>query len=404
MSDSINFSVPEPNSGSNIPGDMIAGTDTPQSAPDEGDSGASSPSPANAAPESKESAYAGEKNSAAKQPDGASRTALGHAALEAARAMSPVPGGTKPEPGGTSPEPRAERRRKRRALISAPVRVRGVDVTNCGLDEITTTVDVSRLGILVHTSNDFYFRGMDVAVTFPYTKSPDMVPAEQQGRVVRVHDLGDGRRAIAIALGVGVGEDLVDSCGRKLDLEPVRIHATLGLPKTQKPVVLIVDADCALRDSLKTYLNNEGYNTITVTNAAEGRKVIKTTIPALVIAEVEGEGLPGFELCAFIKGEEKLKHIPVVMITRSAYPSDYSNAHSLGAVVCMAKPFKQDRLGHVVRLLAPTQQALERSAVVMRRGGCSPNASPARKSNANGNGNGHGERESRWYRFRTGRP
>lgn len=395
MSDSINFSVPEPNSGSNIPADLIAGTDTPQSAPDEGDSGASSPSPANAAPEPKENKSGGENNSAAKQAEAASRIALGHAALEAARAMSP-------QPHGTNPEPRAERRRKRRALISAPVRVRGVDVTNCGLDEITTTVDVSRLGILVHTSNAFYYRGMDVAVTFPYTKAPDMVPAEQLGRVARVHELGNGRRAIAIALGVGVGEDLVDSCGRKLDLEPVRIHETLGSPKTQKPVVLIVDADCALRDSLKTYLNNEGYNTITVTNAAEAREVIKTTMPALVIAEVEGEGLPGFELCAFIKGEEKLKHIPVVMITRSAYPSDYSNAHSLGAVVCMAKPFKQDRLGHVVRLLAPTQQALERSAVVMRRGGCSPNASPARKSN--GNGNGNGERESRWYRFRIGRP
>jgi CheY-like chemotaxis protein len=398
MSDSINFSVPEPNSGSNIPADMIAGTDTPQSAPDEGDSGASSPCPANAAPESKENKSGGENNSAAKQPEGASLSALGHAALEAARAMSPVP-------CGTSPEPRAERRRKRRALISAPVRVRGVDITTeSGPDEITTTVDVSRLGILFHTSHAFYYRGMDVAVTFPYTKAPDMVPAEQLGRVARVHELGNGRRAVAVALGVGVGEDLVDSCGRKLDLEPVRIHATLGLPNTQKPVVLIVDADCALRDSLKTYLNNEGYNTITVTNAAEAREVIKTTMPALVIAEVEGEGLPGFELCAFIKGEEKLKHIPVVMITRSAYPSDYSNAHSLGAVVCMAKPFKQDRLGHVVRLLAPTQQALERSAVVMRRGGCSPNASPARKSNANGNGNGNSERESRWYRFRTGRP
>jgi CheY-like chemotaxis protein len=392
MSDAINFSVPDPNLGGNIPADIIAGTDTPQSAPVEGARDAGSKCPAKAAPESRESAYAGENNSATKQPEGASRSSLGHAALEAARAMSP-------EPRGTSPEPRAERRRKRRALISAPVRVRGVDVTtDGGPDEISTTLDVSRLGILFHTSHPSYFRGMDVAVTFPYTKAPDMVPAEQQGRVARVHDLGGGRRAVAIALGVGVGEDLVDSCGRKLDLEPTTIQATLNLPESQKPVVLIVDADCALRDSLKTYLNNEGYNTITVTNAPEAREVMKTVTPSLVIAEVEGEGLPGFELCAFIKGEAKLKHIPVVMITRSAYPSDYSNAHSLGAVVCMAKPFKQDRLGHVVRLLAPTKQAMDRTATTLRRAGCSPNGSPARKSNGNGNG------ESRWYRFRTGRP
>lgn len=391
MSDAINFSVPEPNSGANLPADMVAGNDCSPSAP-------SSTSPADAAPESKDSAYASENNSAAKQPE-CSRSALGHAALEAARAMSPVPGGTRPEPGGTSPEPRAERRRKRRALISAPVRVRGVDVTNCGLDEITTTVDVSRLGILLHTSNDFYFRGMDVAVTFPYTKSPDMVPAEQQGRVARVHELANGRRAVAIALGVGVGEDLVDSCGRKLDLDPARVQATVASPdaRMKKPVVLVVDADCALRESLKTYLNNEGYNAIAVTNVSAARGVMNSFMPALVIAEVEGEGLPGFELCAFIKGDKNLKHIPVVLITRSAYPSDYSNAHSLGAVVCMAKPFKQERLGHVVRLLAPTQQALERTAATPRRGGCWPTFSPARKANGNRNGNG----ESRWYRFRS---
>jgi len=42
-----------------------------------------------------------------------------------------------------------------------------------------------------------------------------------------------------------------------------------------------------------------------------------------------------------------------VLTTSSGYPSDYANAHSLGAVVCMTKPYKQERLGHVVRLLAP---------------------------------------------------
>ena len=75
--------------------------------------------------------------------------------------------------------------------------------------------------------------------------------------------------------------------------------------------------------------------------------------PALLIAEIEGEDLPGYELCAHVKSTPRLKTIPVVLLASSAYPSDYSNAHSLGAVVCMAKPFRQERLGHMVRLLAP---------------------------------------------------
>jgi len=39
----------------------------------------------------------------------------------------------------------------------------------------------------------------------------------------------------------------------------------------------------------------------------------------------------------------RLKYIPVMLTTESAYLSDYSSAHSLEAVVCLAKPFRQDR-------------------------------------------------------------
>jgi CheY-like chemotaxis protein len=102
---------------------------------------------------------------------------------------------------------------------------------------------------------------------------------------------------------------------------------------------------------LKAYLTCEGYKVIAVDNATDAREVLNMLTPALVIAEIEGEGLPGFDLCAHIKTTPRLKHIPVMLTTGSAYPSDYSNAHSLGAVVCMAKPYRQERLGHVVRLL-----------------------------------------------------
>src|ERR1700677_1544118 len=43
----------------------------------------------------------------------------------------------------------SERRERRRAVISAPVRVRNVDAT-AGPDETTTTLDVSRKGLLVN--------------------------------------------------------------------------------------------------------------------------------------------------------------------------------------------------------------------------------------------------------------
>ncbi|HXQ25610.1 MAG TPA: response regulator [Candidatus Acidoferrales bacterium] len=277
-------------------------------------------------------------------------------------------GSPDPSPAGETAvcgTPRAERRTRRRALISAPVRVRTVDLTGSGPDEISTTLDVSRSGFLFVSSLPVFTVGMEVAVTFPYSKSELVAPAEQPGRVARVKQMEDGRFAVAIALGTTAKGDLVDSNGNKLDHAPAQAQSRdigTAAPDATKPLVLAVDADPAVRQMLKTYLVNEGYEVIAVSTANEAHEVLKMFTPALLISEIEGEELPGYDLCAHVKSTPRLQTVPVVLTTSSAYPSDYANAHSLGAVVCMAKPFRCERLGHVVRLLAPTKQAKEQTA------------------------------------------
>ncbi|HEY6444350.1 MAG TPA: response regulator [Candidatus Acidoferrales bacterium] len=258
-----------------------------------------------------------------------------------------------------------ERRSRRRALISAPVRVRSIDVTGSNIDEVSTTLDVSRGGVLFVSSLGAFAKGMEVAVTFPYSKSPVAVQAEQVGRIVRVTNMTDGRQSVGVALGAGVEAeaDLVDTAGHKLISEAITAphdrRANSG-----KPLVLIVDADPAIRTSLKIALGADGYDVVAVSSAPEAHEVLKMFTPALLIAEIEGEDLPGYELCAHVKSTPRLQTIPVMLLTSSAYPSDYSSAHSLGAIVCMAKPYRQERLRHVVRLLAPTAEAKAQTAPV----------------------------------------
>ena len=54
-------------------------------------------------------------------------------------------------PASSAHESPQDRRLKRRALISAPIRVRTVEAESSGSQEIATTFDVSRSGILFHT-------------------------------------------------------------------------------------------------------------------------------------------------------------------------------------------------------------------------------------------------------------
>ncbi len=263
----------------------------------------------------------------------------------------PQPGANQsyPDAAGSLPNLPAERRRKRRALITAPIRVRAIDRNYP--DEITITVDVSRNGVLFVTSSDHFHRGMEVAVTFPFTKAACVPQSEQPGSIVRVSALSEGRVAIAVAFGLSSSQHTVDSKDAKCKLSSTPVKPSLQTGDCQKPLILAVDADPHARDSLKAYLSGEGYRVIAVESASDAREVLNMMTPALLISEIEGEGLPGFDLCAHVKATPRLRHIPVMLTTCSAYPSDYSNAHSLGAVVCMAKPYRQERLGHVVRLL-----------------------------------------------------
>jgi CheY-like chemotaxis protein len=271
--------------------------------------------------------------------------------------------------GASAHERPQDRREKRRALISAPIRVRTVVAECTGNQEIATTFDVSRSGILFHTQLDCYSRGMQVAVVFPFSKSPKAVHNEQKGRVVRVTELGDGLRGVAITFTVAPVEDVSAAIEAAQKAAHDDIYAPPAPTETakgpaKKPMVLAVDSDTQLRESLKMYLENEGYDVIAVSNATEAREVLDLFTPSLLVAEVEGQGLerPGYDLCGHVKATWRLRAVPVVLTTFSAYPSDYSQAHSLGAIVCMAKPYKQERLGHIVRLLAPLPEHIEKTA------------------------------------------
>jgi hypothetical protein len=93
-----------------------------------------------------------------------------------------------------------ERRNRVREVISAPVRIRGVVGPDRKFDETTTTINFSPTGILIETSSETYYRTMRVLVTLPFDESTAAVQTEQEGRIVRIGDLHEGRRTVAIAL------------------------------------------------------------------------------------------------------------------------------------------------------------------------------------------------------------
>jgi putative two-component system response regulator len=114
-------------------------------------------------------------------------------------------------------------------------------------------------------------------------------------------------------------------------------------------------------------LTQDGYHVLFVSTTQQALDIQKNETPSVIIVEAEGGEVSGHDLCAIVKTSERLQHVPVILMTRSAMPSDYSAGHRLGAMMCMAKPCKPARLQQAVHLVEapPSQQSAYSAAFNM---------------------------------------
>jgi CheY-like chemotaxis protein len=255
----------------------------------------------------------------------------------------------------SKPHAGIERRRRKRAKITAQVHVRGVNVPE-PFEEICKSVDVSRDGLLITVARAGYWKGQRLDVTFPYSTAAAALNSAQAAEVVRVSEQ-DGRYSVAL--------QFINGKPESASKEAVKVDpsvADVALPASashvkQQSIVLAVESDPKTAEIMRGILSNDGYTVIIVPTAKEALDVLRHTVPVVFLAEVEGTDMSGHDLCLIIKRNDRLQRVPVILLTKSAQPADYSASHQLGAVVCMAKPFKPERLLHVVRLVAPPPQA-----------------------------------------------
>lgn len=256
-----------------------------------------------------------------------------------------------PQGQQNGPQTGIDRRRRRRAKISAQVRVCALECAE-PFEEVCMSVDVSRDGLLFTSPRSNYVKGQLLQITFPYSKLDSSGSQGQPAEVVRLVPQPGGKMGVAVQFLSAKADTKSERKGTSAPAVS-NSQAANTLSNAQQSVVLAVESDSRGAESMRNMLEQDGYTVIAVPTAQGALEILRTTVPAVFIAEVEAEDMSGQDLCVIIKQNERLAKVPVILMTRSAQPADYATSHQLGAVVCMAKPFKPERLQQVVRLVAP---------------------------------------------------
>ena len=93
-----------------------------------------------------------------------------------------------------------EKRANPRAKLTRKLRIRPSDFCAENFEEIAASVNVSKRGVYFHTTLKYYRVGMCLFVTYPFTSIDDPIKSDYFAEVVRIDELADGKRGIAIHL------------------------------------------------------------------------------------------------------------------------------------------------------------------------------------------------------------
>ena len=121
---------------------------------------------------------------------------------------------------------------------------------------------------------------------------------------------------------------------------------------TVSNLILVVDDDAAIRDSLSKELRAAGYATATASDGREGVVAFETRAPDLVLTDLAMPRSDGFDLIAAIRAGSRT---PIIVLSVRGADADKVRALDLGADDFVTKPFS------VAELLARVRAQLRRT-------------------------------------------
>lgn len=107
------------------------------------------------------------------------------------------------------------------------------------------------------------------------------------------------------------------------------------------PVVLLIEDQADIRETLEAYLKRDNYRCETASDGTSGWQLFLTARPDLVLLDIQLPGLDGLELLRRIRAQG---HTPVIMLTARSTDLDKLLGLELGADDYITKPFSAREL------------------------------------------------------------
>lgn len=167
--------------------------------------------------------------------------------------------------------------------------------------------------------------------------------------------LPDGKVALILDVGNLVRSALAQQHGQAAPLMP-SIEETAAA-EDEVPTVMIVDDSITVRKVTERLLKRYDYNIITAKDGVDALTVMIEQIPDIMLLDVEMPRMDGYELATTMRNDERLKNVPIIMITSRTGDKHRQRAIDIGVNEYMGKPYQEQDLIENIRTLTGTKQS-----------------------------------------------
>ncbi|MCC7108929.1 MAG: HAMP domain-containing histidine kinase [Deltaproteobacteria bacterium] len=137
--------------------------------------------------------------------------------------------------------------------------------------------------------------------------------------------------------------------------------APLGAPKTDNPVVLIVDDVADNLVAFEAMLRRDDIDIVTVSSGRAALEVLLKQDVALAIVDVQMPEMDGFALADLMRGVERTRYVPIIFVTAGAQErARVFQGYEAGAVDFLFKPVDPQILRGKVEVFATLERQRQR--------------------------------------------
>ena len=155
--------------------------------------------------------------------------------------------------------------------------------------------------------------------------------------------LGDGRVVLIIEMNALVMAGSLFHATAQEDGDQQEVVFAEPVKKDEL-VVMVVDDSITIRKVTERMLSRNGIKVVTAKDGVDAVAQLQDMIPDVMLLDIEMPRMDGYEVATHVRNDERLKALPIIMITSRSGAKHKEKAMEIGVNKYLGKPYQEDDL------------------------------------------------------------